>query len=138
MGSALLSFLPGRMTFEEYFQMEGKSDLEKALHFLVGLSPSMLHSGYLVDPRAFDLANHKGPSTPMGCEICAGVAASQVLKILLNRGTVLTAPWGLHFDAYQNKLVKTWRPGGNRNPLQRFRLMLAKQKFKKIAEMTKV
>lgn len=133
MGSALLNFMPGQMTFEQYFQMQGKSDMDKALHFLIGLSPAMLQSAYLVDPTAFDLLNHKGPSTPMGCELCAGVAATQVLKILLKRGNVVAAPWGLHFDAYQNKLAKTWRPGGNRNPLQRLRLMLAKQQFKKIA-----
>lgn len=134
MGSAFLNFLPGQMTFEQYFQMQGKSDMDKALHFLLGLSPAMLHAAYLVDPTTFDLVNHKGPSTPMGCELCAGVAASQALKILLKRGNVLAAPWGLHFDAYQNKLVKTWRPGGNGNPLQRFRLMIAKQQFKKIAD----
>ncbi|TAK61287.1 ThiF family adenylyltransferase [Methylobacter sp.] len=136
MGSAFLNFLPGQMTFEQYFQMQGKSDMDKALHFLIGLSPAMLHGGYLVDPTTFDLLNHKGPSTPMGCELCAGVAASQALKILLKRGNIVAAPWGLHFDAYQNKLVKTWRPGGNSNPLQRLRLMLAKRQFKKIAEKT--
>ncbi len=134
MGSALLNFLPNQMTFEDYFQMQGKSDMDKALHFLIGLAPTMLHNAYLVDPSAFDLLNHKGPSTPMGCELCAGVAASQALKILLQRGKIITAPWGLHFDAYQNKLAKTWRPYGNRHPLQRLKLHLAKQQFKKIAE----
>ncbi|MEQ1529471.1 MAG: ThiF family adenylyltransferase [Methylococcales bacterium] len=132
MGTALLNFMPHQMTFEEYFLMAGKSQLDKALHFLIGLSPSMLQNGYLVDPTTFDFINHKGPSTPMGCELCAGVAASQALKILLKRGPIVAAPWGLHFDAYQNKLAKTWRPGGNNNPLQRLRLMLAKQKFKGI------
>jgi len=131
MGSALLNFMPGQMTFEEYFQIQGKSDMDKALHFLIGLTPAMLHNAYLVDPTTIDLLNHKAPSTPMGCELCAGIAATQALKILLKRGNIVTAPWGLHFDAYENKLVKTWRPGGNRNPLQRLKLMLAKQHFKK-------
>jgi molybdopterin/thiamine biosynthesis adenylyltransferase len=130
MGTALLNFLPGQMTFEQYFQMAGKSDLDKALHFIMGLAPSKLHTGYLVDPSTFDFVNHKGPSTPMGCELCAGVAATQALKILLKRGKIIAAPWGLHFDAYENKMVKTWRPGGNSHPLQRLSLMLLKQKFK--------
>jgi hypothetical protein len=68
----------------------------------------------------------------MGCELCAGVAATQALKILLKRGKIIAAPWGLHFDAYENKMVKTWRPGGNSHPLQRLSLMLLKQKFKNI------
>jgi len=51
------------------------------------------------------------------------------LKILLGRGKVLFAPWGLHFDAYRNKLVRTWRPGGNRNPLQRLALHIARKQL---------
>ena len=129
MGTALLNFLPGRMTFEQYFQLKGKSEVDKILHFLLGLSPAMLQHGYLVKPEAVDLANHRGPSTPMACELCAGVAATQALKILLGRGKVIAAPWGLQFDAYRNRLAKTWRPGGNRNPLQRLGILLAKRQF---------
>ena len=132
MGAALLNFLPGHMTFEGYFQLQGKSETDKILHFLLGLSPSLLQRGYVVDQTAVDLINHKGASTPMACEICAGFAATQALKILLQRGSILAAPWGLHFDAYQNKLAKTWRPWGNRNPLQRLALIIAKQYFLKI------
>jgi len=132
MGVALLNFLPGKMTFEQYFQLEGKSETDKILHFLLGLSPAMLQRGYLVDQSKVDLLNHKGPSTPMACELCAGVAATQSLKILLNRGKVLAAPWGLQFDAYQNKLIKTWRPGGNSNPIQRIGILLARQQFLKL------
>src|SRR5436190_1894531 len=42
MGAALLVFLPGQMTFEQYFQFGSRSAGEKAARFLVGLSPSML------------------------------------------------------------------------------------------------
>jgi hypothetical protein len=51
------------------------------------------------------------------------------LKILLGRGKVPAAPHGLHFDAYRNKLVRTWRPGGNNNPLQRLLLSVARRRF---------
>jgi hypothetical protein len=47
------------------------------------------------------------------------MVASETLKILLGRGDVLAAPWSQQFDAYRNKFVKRWRPGGNRHPLQR-------------------
>lgn len=129
MGAAFLAFLPGHMTFEQYFRMEGKPTNEKLLRFMVGLAPAVLHQGYLVDPSAVDLAHQKGPSTPMACEICAGIAGVQALKILLGRGDVLAAPRGLHFDAYRNKLARTWRPGGNNNPLQRLILSLARRRF---------
>ncbi|MGD8630411.1 MAG: ThiF family adenylyltransferase [Gammaproteobacteria bacterium] len=129
MGVALLNFMPGKMTFDAYFQLEGHSEQEQLLRFLLGLSPAMLQGSYLVDPSAVRLAEHQGPSTPMACELCAGVAGTEALKILLGRGDVITAPRGLHFDAYRNRLVRTWRPGGNRHPVQRLGLMLARRRF---------
>ncbi|WP_316366441.1 ThiF family adenylyltransferase [Candidatus Thiodiazotropha sp. CDECU1] len=129
MGSALLNFLPGGMTFEDYFQLEGISEYRQYLRFLVGLAPAALHASYLVLPERIDLVAKRGPSTPMGCELCAGFAASQVLKILLGRGKVIAAPWGLQFDAYRNRLRRTWRPGGNRHPLQRLAIWLGERKL---------
>jgi molybdopterin/thiamine biosynthesis adenylyltransferase len=129
MGVALLNFLPGKMTFEEYFGLEGQPVDEQWLRFLLGLSPAMLQMGYLVDPTRVDLANHRGPSTPMACELCAGLAATHALKILLGRGKTPAAPWGVHFDAYRNKLALTWRPGGHRHPLQRLGLWVARRRL---------
>lgn len=128
MGAAVLIFLPGQMSFEEYF---GWGDLpveEKALRFLVGLAPAALQAAYLVDPGAINLKEQRGPSTVMGCQLCAGVAATEALKILLGRGRVEAAPRGLHYDAYRNRLVRTWRPGGNRHPLQRLAMLLIKRR----------
>jgi len=129
MGAALLVFLPGEMTFEQYFRMGSTSRAEKAARFLVGLSPSMLQMGYLVDPSRIDLAAGRGPSTPIACELCAGIAAAAALKVLLGRGRVLAAPWGLHFDAYKNRMKRTWRPGGNAHPLQRALIALTRRRY---------
>ena len=134
MGAAVLNFLAGGMTFEEYFQLEGQSEQEQLIRFLLGLSPRMLQRDYLVHPEAVDFASRRGPSTPMACEICAGMAATEALKILLGRGGVLSAPRGQQFDAYANRHVKTWRPGGNRNPLQRIGLAVARRQLRNIAE----
>lgn len=129
MGAAVLAFMPGQMTFEQYFRLEGQSVNEQQLRFMVGLAPAVLHQTYLVDPSAVDLAHHRGPSTPMACSICAGIAGTEALKILLGRGPILAAPHGLHFDAYRNKLARTWRPGGNNNLLQRLILAIARRRF---------
>ena len=125
MGVALLNFLPGAMSFERYFGLDGRPDQEQLARFLIGLSPAMLQRGYLVDRSAVDFINQRGPSTPMACELCAGVAGTEVLKILLRRGTIHAAPWGLQYDAYRQRLARTWRPGGHRNPLQRIALAIA-------------
>jgi len=129
MGSALLCFLPGGMTFEEYFGFEGRSEDEIALRFMVGLSPTMLQRTYLVDPTAVDLNDRRGPSTIMACDLCAGLAGTEALKILLGRGSVRAAPRGYHFDAYRNRLVRTWRPFGHRNPIQRLMLWVARRQL---------
>jgi molybdopterin/thiamine biosynthesis adenylyltransferase len=119
MGAALLNFIPGKMTFEEYFQWGDLPEVDKAVRFLIGLSPAALHRSYLVVPSAINLAERRGPSTIMACQMCAGIIGTEALKILLGRGKVWAAPYGIHFDAYQNKLVRTWRPGGNKNPISR-------------------
>jgi molybdopterin/thiamine biosynthesis adenylyltransferase len=131
MGAACLNFLPGGMTFEEYFGWGDRPELEKALRFLVGLAPAGLHRRYLVWPEAVNLQERRGPSTIMACQLCAGVAGTQALKILLGRGEVITAPRGFQYDAYRDKLVHTWRPGGHRNPLTQLALAIGKRVFAK-------
>lgn len=127
MGAALLNFLPGGMSFEQYFRWDNCTDTEKALRFLVGLAPARLHAGYLIDPSSVNLSEQRGPSTFMACQICAGIAVTEALKILLKRGKVWAAPHGIQFDAYRNKLVRTWRPGGNNHPLQKLAIFLGKR-----------
>lgn len=129
MGAAVLNFLPGGMTFNEYFRFEDGPEEEMPVRFLLGLAPARLQMGYLADPSAVDLANRKGPSTIMACQLCAGAAATEALKILIRRGTVRAAPKGYHFDAYRNKFALTWRPWGNRNPLQRLAIAIAKRQL---------
>jgi len=133
MGAAVLTFLPGRMSFEEYFRVAHQPEPEQAARFIVGLSPALLQRPYLVDPSRVDFQAGRGPSTSMACQLCAGVAATEALKILLKRGKVLAAPWGYQFDAYRTKLVRTWRPGGMNNPLQRLTLLLARRQLAKMA-----
>lgn len=135
LGTAFLAFLPGRMSFEEYFCLEGCDEEEMAIRFLLGLSPRMLQRPYLADASRVNLSEHRGPSTVAACQLCAGVTAAEALKILLNRGGVKAAPWGYQFDAYRNRFVTTWRPGGNRNPLQRAALAIARGQLRRMKEV---
>ena len=126
MGTALLVFGPGGMSAEEYFGFEGGDQMEMAIRFLVGLSPAMLQRGYVVDMSRVNLAERKGPSSIAACQLCAGVAAIETLKLLLGRSGVKLAPWGSQFDAYRMRYIRTWRPWGHRNPLQRLMIALVK------------
>jgi len=129
MGVAVLNFLPGGMSFNDYFRLDDGTEAEKPLRFLMGLAPARLQMSYLADPSKVDLASRKGPSTVMACQLCAGVAVTESLKILLDRGPVRVAPKGYHFDAYLNRLALTWRPGGNRNPLNRLAIAIARHRL---------
>ena len=133
MGAALLNFMPGKMTFEEYFGWGDLPEQEKAIRFVVGLAPAGLHRNYLMVPGSVNFAERRGPSTFMACQLCAGIIATESLKILLDRGDVLAAPWGMQFDAYRNKLKRTWRPGGNRHPIQRLAIAIGRRQFARMA-----
>ncbi len=122
MGVAFLYFSPTGMSFEDYFKIEGYEPHEQYARFIAGLSPAMIQRDYLVAPEAVNFDERRGPSTIMACDLCAGVMGTSVLKVLLGRGALKAAPWGLHFDAYHQKLKSTWRPFGNSNPLQQLLL----------------
>lgn len=131
LGAALLVFAPGGMPFEDYFGFDGCDELEMAIRFLVGLSPGMLQRGYVADMTRVNLAEHRGPSCIAACQLCAGVAAIETFKLLLNRGGVKLAPWASQFDAYRMRYIRTWRPGGYRNPLQRLMRYLVRTQLGK-------
>jgi molybdopterin/thiamine biosynthesis adenylyltransferase len=122
MGTAFLYFRPDGMSFEDYFKVEGYESQEQYARFIAGLSPAMLQRDYLVAPESVNFQEERGPSTIMACDLCAGVMGANVLKVLLGRGSIKAAPWGIHFDAYHQKLKLTWRPFGNSNPIQQLLL----------------
>lgn len=130
MGTALLVFGPGGMPFEDYFGFEGCDETEKAIRFLVGLSPRMLQLGYVVDKSQVNLAERRGPSCIAACQLCAGVVATETLKLILGRRGVRLAPRGSQFDAYRMRYARTWRPWGHRNPLQRLMIGVIKSKLR--------
>lgn len=129
LGTALLVFAPGGMSFEDYFGFEGCDEMEMAIRFLVGLSPAMLQRGYVADMSRINLAERRGPSSIAACQLCAGVAAIETLKLALGRKDIRLAPWGSQFDAYRMRYVRTWRPGGYRNPLQRLMRYLVRRQL---------
>ncbi|MBV8654120.1 MAG: ThiF family adenylyltransferase, partial [Alphaproteobacteria bacterium] len=132
-GTGYLVFLPGRMSFEQYFRLQGLSPERQRVNFALGLVPRGFQRGYLMDFSRIDLNGKRGPSLSLACELCAGVAAAEVLKLLLKRGRVRAAPWYHQFDAYRGRWVRGWLPGGNANPLQRAKLALAYRLSRRLA-----
>jgi molybdopterin/thiamine biosynthesis adenylyltransferase/nitroreductase len=133
MGVGFLAFLPGKMTFEQYFRLEGRSEIDQYLRFLVGLVPRALHRAYLVDPSRLDLASKRGPSTGASCQLCSGVAAVAAVKLMLGRGGVAAVPYHHHYDPYVGRLVISKLRWGNAGPLQRLKLALGSRQLEKLS-----
>ncbi len=119
MGASMVYFDQKSMGFKKYFALKpGLSPEEKAIHFLAGIAPNLKHSRYLVDSKYVDFRAKKGPSTPMACYLCAGIAGTIALKSLLGRGGIVRAPQSMHFDSYTNSLSKARLWFGGYGPLQ--------------------
>ncbi len=125
MGTVFMGFDPNGMSFEQYFRMDARPELEQQLRFLIGLAPRGLHRRYLVDRTRLNLATKAGPSTSAGCQLAAGVAATMAIKFLLRRGDVKAAPWSHQYDAFRGILASKRLPLGLNGPLQRLKLRIA-------------
>lgn len=115
--ASLLNFDPNKMSFEEYFKLEGYSEEDQSIRFLVGLAPSFLHRSALIDQSYVNFKHKKVPSTPIGVTLCTGIACTEAVKILCKRGPTLWAPTSVQYDAWSYKQKISYRPWGNNNPL---------------------
>ena len=131
-GSSIVINHPKKMSFGQYFDLEDKnlSTEAKVIHFLLGVSPTMMHRRYVASPTDVDVFNHRLPSLHAGCYMASSLVAANIFKIALGRGKVLYAPWSYHIDLYLNKVKKRYIPLGNRNWIQRLKIRHALKYFK--------
>jgi molybdopterin/thiamine biosynthesis adenylyltransferase len=130
--AAWLVFAPAGMSFDDYFDLDDTMDRgDQLVAFLTGLTPRASHLAYL-DLTQVDPQSGRGPSTGLACQLCAGVAATEVIKILLGRAPVRPAPWFFQFDAYRQRLYQGRLRRGNRSPAQRLKRWLTKQKLARL------
>ncbi len=119
--TAWICFDPDGMTFDEYFDLrDSMSFIEQVAAMLAGLAPRATHRHY-TDLSRVQAGSGRAPSLGLACQLASGVAAAEVTKILLKRGSLCPAPWYFQFDAYRQVLRKGRLAGGNRHPLQRWK-----------------
>jgi molybdopterin/thiamine biosynthesis adenylyltransferase len=128
-GTAWMAFDPNGMSFDAYFDLDDRMDhWSQIIAFAVGLTPRALHLSYM-DLNAVDPHSGAGPSAGLACQLCSGVAATEVMKILLGRTPTYAAPWSFQFDAYRHLLTRSRLRWGNRGPWQRIKRWLLRRKF---------
>ncbi len=124
--TAMLVFSPRGMSFDEYFDIhDGLSQEECFLRFAMGLAPRAVHFRY-VDRTRISLQRRKGPSSFIACQACAAMASMEAVRIVLGRPGLRSAPSYLQFDPYFGKLCVGRLAWGNRNPVQRAKLTVAR------------
>ncbi|MFQ5731038.1 MAG: ThiF family adenylyltransferase [Planctomycetaceae bacterium] len=127
--AAWLVFDPQGMPFDRYFDFrDDQSELEQLIAFTLGLAPAGLHAPY-IDLNYVNFVEKYGPSAGLACNLCAGVAAVETLKLLLNRGRVRFVPKYAQFDVHRGILRQRTLYGGNRHPWQRVKRSWLKRRF---------
>lgn len=128
--AALLIFTPTGPSFDEFFAVtDHMSERDQLARFAVGLAPAGLHIPY-VDKTRVSLAEYRGPSSIIAVNLCAAVAATEVLNLLLKRRQPWAVPRYAQFDPYRLRYRKGTLWLGNRHPWQRFRLWYLKRQLR--------
>jgi hypothetical protein len=117
------------MSFDAYFDLDDSmTRLDQLVAFATGLAPRATHRRYM-DLTKVDGSRRHAPSAGLACQLCGGVVAAEVVKILLDRSPILPAPWYFQFDPYRLVFRKGRLRGGNRHPLQRLKRWLTRRFF---------
>ncbi|HAR41941.1 MAG TPA: hypothetical protein DCS07_04815 [Bdellovibrionales bacterium] len=121
MTTTLHVFGPGAMPFEKYFDLARcATPEERLIAFSVGVGPAGLHLGH-VDLSKVDFENHRAPSIGTAIQLCAGLACTEALRILIGRKSPFLAPRYFQFDPVKLRIRKGYLLWGNRHPLQRLK-----------------
>ncbi|MEM6579623.1 MAG: ThiF family adenylyltransferase [Pseudomonadota bacterium] len=133
--AALLVFVPGGMTWHDYFAMElAKDNYDKYVLFALGTAPKATQLDYL-DRNFLNLSEQRAPSLAPAVQLCAGVAGAEVLKLLLGRGRINAVPFYSQFDAYKCRFARGRLRWGNKGPVQRLKFQIFRRLYKaKLAE----
>jgi sulfur-carrier protein adenylyltransferase/sulfurtransferase len=125
--AALQVIHPDGMSFDEYYQIhEDMPNSEKVLRFFMGLAPKGLHIPY-IDISSVSLEEKRGPSSSISISLCAAAAGMEVLKLVLGWGRPRMLPSYAQYDLRRNIWHKGTLWWGNRNPIQRLRMAVARR-----------
>ncbi len=124
--ATLQTFSPRGIDFDDYFNLSGNISFEeKIIRFFHGLAPARLQRKYM-KINMIDFNRKRLPAVGNACQIAANMAVTEVLSILLQRKAIKCAPYYSQFDTFRMKYKTGYLWMGNRNPVQRLKIALAK------------
>ena len=127
---ASLIFNPkSKYNFDTYFDIDDSTKyIDKLLKFGAGLTPSLLQRPYM---KKISLKERKGPSSIGAVNMCSGFVVIQTLKITLQWSNVKYVPYYHQFDVKRDKYICKKNNFGNKNPIQKIKIMVAKKLYNK-------
>lgn len=130
--AAMLIFSPhAGMGFDEYFNIrDNMPEEDKYLSFAMGLAPKATQIKYM-DLSSVNLKSKAGPSLNIACQLCSAMAATEAVRIILKRGKIRPVPFYFQFDPYSQKYHRGRLRMGNRNPVQRVKMIAARIMLRK-------
>ena len=123
--SAMLIFSPYEgMGFDEYFNIvSGMTPQDHYLAYAIGLAPRATQIKYM-DLSRVDFDAGGAPSSIIACQLCAGMAATEAMRIILKKGKIRPVPYYFQFDSFRQVFRQGKMQGGNRHPFQRVKLFV--------------
>ncbi len=126
---SLLVFMPGGMNYDSYFGVNDDTDpIEQLVRFTLGLTPKATNIKY-TDRNFVDMRSKRVPSLGLACQICAGMAATEAIKIALGETPTAVIPASCQFDPYRGVLRKCRLPWGVNTPWQKFKVAVGTKLF---------
>lgn len=135
--SALLVFMPGGPNYDAYFGVtDTTSAAEQLIRFSIGVAPRPTHMRYMMR-RFVNIYDKRVPSLDIGCQLAAGMAATEVVNIVTKGRPSVAVPQSSQFDAKLGKYRTTLLFKGVNSPLQRLKVRLACRYLLAAAQMGK-
>jgi molybdopterin/thiamine biosynthesis adenylyltransferase len=111
--------------FDSYFDVNDSTSYDdKIIHFAAGLAPALLQRKYM---KKVSLKDKVGPSSIVGVCLANGFVVGNALRILLGWEDLKPLPYYHQYDVRRNKFACKRVFFGNKNPLQKLKIAIAKK-----------
>lgn len=130
-GACLFVFRPEDIGFAEYFRWDLARDrTDQMLCFAAGLSPGLVSD---IDPAAVDLEVGRGPAMSNACMLCAGMAGTAVMQLLVRPASLAAGVQAVYFDPLRLRRKRLRRPPPPTSLRGRLLRALARRRYPQLA-----
>jgi molybdopterin/thiamine biosynthesis adenylyltransferase len=130
----LFVFSPTGMDYDTFFGLEdGMSKNDMVLHFMAGIAGQGPHLKYM-NVKGVDPGTGAAPSLGLACQMGSGIAATEVISLMLNKRKPRFVPWFAQYDTYSRTYKHRYRWWGAKNPLQKIRMKVLKRMIPALAK----